>query len=314
MDTQVLPQVFIDRLENLLPEKTKEEVLAAFCAERPTTFRTNTLKITTPELEEELTKKGINYQKVSFLPDAFILEGSAKQLTTTGLFDSGLLYVQSLSSMIPALVLEIKQNENVLDMTAAPGSKTSQIAALMENTGHIVANDISRVRLYKLRANLKLLDVKNTTVIQKKGQDLWKSYNNFFDKVLVDAPCSLEGRFQCQNPKTYRTWNIKKVKQLSHLQRYLLRSALTCAKPGGVIVYSTCTLSPEENEEALDWLLTNEKNSVVLEPINLEIPEKITAFPKWQNKVFDPQIKNAMRILPSSLMEGFFVAKLRKVQ
>ncbi len=313
MNSQVLPQTFLDRLENLLPEKMKEDVLAAFCTERPTTFRTNTLKTTSRELMQQLTERGLSYQKVSFLPDAFILEGSAKQLTTTGLFDSGFLYVQSLSSMIPALVLEAQQNEIILDMTAAPGSKTSQVAALMENTGHIVANDISRVRLYKLRANLKLLDVKNTTVIQKKGQDLWKSYNNYFDRVLVDAPCSLEGRFHCENPKTYRTWNIKKVKQLSHLQRYLLRSALTCTKPGGVIVYSTCTLSPEENEEVLDWLLTKEKDSVVLEPINLEIPEKIRAFHKWQDKVFDPQVKNAIRILPSSLMEGFFVAKLKKL-
>src|SRR6185503_4177192 len=126
---------------------------------------------------------------------------------------------------------------------------------LMENRGQIIANDMSRVRLYKLAANLKTLGVTNVTTMHMRAQDLWRKFPNVFDKVLADVPCSLEGRFLTTNPKTYKNWSVKKIKILSDHQKHILRSAVSAAKPGATIVYSTCTLAPEENEEVVDWIL-----------------------------------------------------------
>ncbi len=237
-----------------------------------------------------------------------------RTLMETELYKNGYLYVQSLSSMIPPLVLNPKPDEKVLDLTAAPGSKTTQIAALMHNTGEILANDKSHVRIYKLKANLELQGVTNTQVTQLPGEILWKKLPEFFDKTLVDVPCSMEGRFYTEDEKSYRDWSTNKVKLLQETQKFLLRSGIGCTKVGGTIVYSTCTLSVEENEEVINWILQKEKGNVVLEQIEINgLPTEKSIITWRDKKPFDPSIAKTMRILPSELMEGFFVAKLRKI-
>lgn len=312
---EVLPQAFLERASRIIPPQELDSVLMSFCTKKPTTFRANTIKISVEKLKEELTKQGFSFDEVPYIKNAFLLRGRPqKELTETDLYKDGYIYLQNLSSMLPPIIMDPKKDEKILDIAAAPGSKTTQIAAIMQNTGQIIANDSSRIRLYKLEANLKIQGVTNAQISYAPGQTIWKKYPEYFDKALVDVPCSLEGTFNTNRPKSYESWSPRKVKMLVQLQRFLLRSAVSAVKPGGVIVYSTCTLAPEENEGVIDWILKKEKNSLKAEKISLPIKNITPALEQWKNKTYDPQIKNTLRVLPSEIMEGFFVAKLRKIR
>jgi 16S rRNA (cytosine1407-C5)-methyltransferase len=313
-----LPPKFLERIEQLVPPNRKKEVLNAFCTQRTLSIRANTLKISADELERILVELGLSFERVLWNKKAFLLlndsQKSLEILMKTDFYKNGYFYIQSLSSMIPALILAPQPNEKILDIAAAPGSKTTQIAALMQNTGEIVANDISKSRIYKLKANLKHQQVTNTKVICMPGQILWQKYPEYFDRSLVDAPCSLEGRINCYDPKTYKDWSTKRIKILSQRERFLLRSAVSATKPGGIIVYSTCTLAPEENEEVIDWLLQKEKSNLDLEPIELPGLKTDPAILHWGKHVYNSKIKNAIRVLPSTTMEAFFIVKIRKLR
>lgn len=309
-----LPAEFLARLSQIVPTEKYDAVLTSFCEDKPVTFRVNSLKSESVVTKNNLVSQGFQLQSIPWYKDAFILANKTKtELQDTAEYKNGDIYIQNLSSMIPALILDPKPGETVGDIAASPGSKTTQIAALMENQGQIIANDLSRQRLFKLKDNLTNLGVTNTTIINFPGQMLWRRYPEYFDKILVDVPCSLEGEFHSDNPKTYAGWSTKKVKTLSKLQKYLLWSAVSMTKVGGTIVYSTCTLSPEENEEVVSWILKKTAGSLVVESINLDIAEKQTGLTQWGNKNFDAKVENTLRILPSKTMEGFFVAKLGKV-
>ncbi len=312
---QKLPKRFLEKVEKVVPENLKPSVYKGLQVRRPTTFRTNTLKISTEELEKELIKRGVKFEEVPFYKDGFVLVSPSKrELIDLDIYTQGLLYVQSLSSMIPPLVLDPREDEKILDLTAAPGSKTTQIAMMMGNSGKIVANDRSKVRLFKLEYNLKMQGVKNVEVSYGEGKDFWKKCPEEFDRVLVDVPCSLEGRFNCSDPKSFKNWAPGKVKMLSSLQKFLLRSAVSACKVGGVVVYSTCTLSIEENEEVVDWILQKDGGAVELEEVNIGGLDGIKGIEQMGQKKFDPQVSKCLRIFPSETMEGFFVAKLRKVK
>ncbi len=307
-----LPEPFIEKITDLFTKDQLNQVLKGLCIKRPTTFRTNTLKIRTEDLIRKLLDLGFNIKRLDWNHDAFVLVGTPQRiLTETDLYNQGLFYVQSLSSMIPALVLNPLGNEKVLDITAAPGSKTTQMACLMQNSGEILANDMSRVRLYKLEYNLNLQGVTNVKISHSKGEEIWKRYPGYFDKSLVDVPCSMEGRFNCNEPKSYKDWTPKKVRVLSEHQKHILRSAVSSTKPGGVIVYSTCTLSIEENEEVVSWML-EKGEGLVLDEISLPGIETLPGFISYKGKEFNSDLSKTVRILPSELFEGFYIAKLRK--
>jgi 16S rRNA (cytosine1407-C5)-methyltransferase len=311
---QTLPQVFLDRLAQIIPPNQLDAVRASF-ARRPTTFRVNTLKSNRATLLANLSEQGFQVEPIDWYADAFILRNKSKQeLIDTPAYQNGELYVQGLSSMVPPLVLDLKPGEKIGDLAAAPGSKTTQIAALMNNTGEIVANDRSKIRLYKLVANLKLQGVTNVRTSLAEGESLWKRFPEYFDKTLVDVPCSLEGRFDVKNPKSYRDWSLKKVQLLSVHQQYILRSAVSATKPGGVIVYSTCTLSPEENEKVIDWLLDKEPGVVEIEAVNLPLAGLQPGMTNWGRDEFAPEIRQTLRVIPSEVMEAFYIAKLRKIK
>lgn len=307
-----LPLDFLARLPRLVPPEQFDSVLNAF-TRRPTTFRVNTLKATRDGVVAELTAQGFVLEAVSWYADAFSLRNKSKrELIETSVYTRGEIYVQSLSSMLPPLVLAPQPGEKICDLTAAPGSKTTQIAAMMQNTGEIVANDRSKIRLRKLVANLKLQGVQNVRTRLANGEDLWKKFPAYFDRVLVDAPCSLEGRFEAGNEKSFGDWSLRKVEFLSTIQCHLLRSAVTMTKPGGIIVYSTCTLAPEENERVIDWILQKEPDLVHVEPIELPLANVLPGMTQWEGQNFSAQVRHTIRVLPSELMEGFFLAKLRK--
>ncbi len=310
-----LPETFLARLKTFVSKETFDGIFDGLSQARPTTFRANTLKVASAELQKNLASAGFTLKHVPWYDDAFILiDANLRALMETPEYQSGSLYVQSLSSMLPPLVLDPKPGEKVLDITAAPGSKTTQMAMLMQNQGIILANDSSHVRIYRLKANLEVQGVTIANVTKSDARAVWQQYPEYFDKTLVDVPCSMEGRFQVGYPKTYQDWSLKKVRDLSHLQRWILRSAISATKPGGTIVYSTCTVSPEENEEVIDWILEKEKGNVVLEDIHIASLETQPAVLQWGTKTYDESIRKSFRIFPSATMEGFYIAKLKKLR
>lgn len=243
----------------------------------------------------------------------------------------GYYYVQDLASMLSVIALKPKPNETILDLCAAPGSKTTQIASAMKNTGTIIANDVSFSRIKILASNLERCGVTNTIITKKEGVALCeklKKENFFFDRILIDAPCSGEGTLR-SSPKTALMWNPQTIKSLSRIQKKLINSALEILKPNGILVYSTCTHAPEENEEVVDFILENFKDKVKMEEIKLPIKcrKGITSWnPGLINKInksserseltrYNKEIKKSCRIYPHDAdTEGFFVARLRKVE
>lgn len=311
----VLPKEFLDRLKALLPQSRYSSVLAAFNKRKPTTFRVNTFKSTAEKVNTVLKAQGYALDVVPWNTNAFILRNnSLRALSQTTAYTQGEIYVQNLSSMLPAIVLDPKPGERVLDIAAAPGSKTTQIASLMQNRGEIVANDTSQARIYRLKANMALQGASIAHISRDDGRAIWKRFPEYFDRTLVDVPCSMEGRFFTEDPKSYTDWSVKKVKDLSHLQRWLLRSAISTTKPGGIIVYSTCTLSPEENEEVIDWILEKEQGNIALETVHVAHLPFEPSVRSWNGKKFDARITETGRIFPTDLMEGFYVAKLKKIR
>jgi 16S rRNA (cytosine1407-C5)-methyltransferase len=313
-EASVLPEEFLDRLRRIIPSSRWDRVVNTFTEPKPTTFRVNTLKADAASLREQLEAAGFRLEPVGWYRSAFILRGGRlRDLQDTPAYQHGALYVQSLSSMVPPLVLDARPGERLLDMAAAPGGKTTQLACLMEGRGTIIANDSNRVRFYKLQANILQQGAPNVELSLRYGETFGKNHPDAFDRVLVDAPCSTEGRFLTREPASYRQWKLRKVHEMVGKQRRLLRSAAGALKPGGSLVYSTCTFAPEENEAVVDWLLGEEAgDGLALEPISLSFPNTMPGLTRWEKRTFRPSLVHAIRIVPTDEMEGFFLARLRK--
>lgn len=302
-----LPKEFMDFLYKKYTPVKVDQILLGMTDERYTTLRVNTLKYDIQNLMKYFKERNIKFERVLWYPDALIIKNTTeKQLQKLDIYEKGYIYIQSLSSMIPPLVLNPKQGENILDLTAAPGSKTTEIAALMNNEGYILANELDKIRYERLVYNVKKQDAKIIETINERGEKIGNKFPEKFDKVLLDTPCSGEGRFIVNSVSTYRDWSPKKVKDLTKLQKKLFESAYNALKPNGIMVYSTCTLNEDENELVLDWAL--EKFNLKMLDINLELKEANKGFNENVNKT----INKAIRILPSKNTEGFFVAKLMK--
>ena len=307
--------LFIERMQKLLGEDF-ETYMQILNKEPVRSLRCNTLKISPEELKKRLEKKGWKIkQPFEQHPEIMILQNELGPGELGRTFEHllGYYYIQEIASMLPILVLQPKPNEIVLDLCAAPGSKTTQAAAKMENTGTIIANEVSLGRIKILATNLERCGVTNTIITRKEGYHFCKRLYDksfFFDKILIDAPCSGEGTLR-STPKTFQMWNIKSVKNLSKIQKNLVDSAIKVLKPGGELVYSTCTHAPEENEEIVDYVLRNFPE-MKIQKINLPIdPRK--GITKWQDKEYLEDVKFACRIYPQdSNTEGFFIAKFKK--
>lgn len=312
-EARVLPEPFLDRLRRILPPGRFDATANTFTELKPTTLRVNTLNTSAVRVREQLAELGFLCEAVPWYAEAFILRrGRLRELQTTPLYASGALYVQSLSSMLPPLVLQPQPGESVLDLTAAPGSKTTQLACLMGNAGRIVANDNNLVRWYKLKANVEQQGATMVEVSLRYGETFGRQHPAEFDRVLVDAPCSAEGRFLIHEPASFRFWKPAKVHEMAHKQQRLLRAGLEALRPGGVLVYSTCTFAPEENEGVVSSALASCGPDVSLEPIPFALTNRMPGLARWEDRTFHPSIGRTMRVLPTRDMEGFFIARFRK--
>ncbi len=302
-----LPLDFITELNNTFNPRIVDKILTGMLEKRYTTLRVNNIKYNIVDLKEYLDNIGIEYELVPWYKDALvILNANESKVKNLEIYKNGYIYLQSLSSMIPPLVLEPKENEKVLDLTAAPGSKTTQMASMMNNKGYIFANELDKIRCDKLKYNINMQGANICEVINGKGEDIGEQYKEQFDKVLLDTPCSGEGRFLLSDEKTYANWNVNEVKKLVKVQKDLFLSAYKALKKGGTMVYSTCTLNRYENEEILNFALS--KFDIEIEKIDIDLKNTL----KGITKGYREEIKNAIRVLPTKEQEGFFVAKILK--
>ena len=307
-----LPEEFVERLYAAFPEVQAGRILSGMRRPRPVTLRVNTLKADVRSVMARLHEAGIKVERVAWYDEALIArDARERDLQRLPGYVEGHFYLQSLSSMLPPLVLAPRPGERVLDLAAAPGSKTTQMAAMMGNRGYILANDASAVRAERLRFNLARQGVAVAEVTAQDGGRLAARLGASFDRVLLDAPCSGEGRFIAGDPDTFRHWSQRLVHRLTAVQRRLLAGALRAARPGGVVVYSTCTLNPDENEGVVDWALKRFGGAVEVEPIELDVPGRWPGLTRGDGRSFHPSLRHAVRIPPSPVMEGFFLCRLR---
>lgn len=314
-----LPKTFVERLATIVGPSLMHEVKKTF-VDKPTTFRVNTIKAHRDEIKEQLQRDGFKVKQVAWYSDAFILLNKTKrELTDLPMYMEGKIYIQSLASMVPPLVMDPQPGEKILDLTAAPGSKTSQIAALMEKRGELVANELNKVRFFRLKHNMESLGVDGNTddwkfmLRMEDGSVLTQEYLGYFDKVLLDAPCSGEARFIEGYPKSYGYWNEKKIKRLAFRQQKLLLACWSALKPGGELVYSTCTMAPEENEMRISKLLERVGEEAAVETIKIDGLKILPPVTTWKEKEYNPEVKKTLRIQPTNEVEGFYIAKIKKI-
>ncbi len=276
-------------------------------------IRYNSEKTEKAALIESLkTGYGIELSEVDGIPYALrVVLDEKRNLGKTIEHITGNYYIQSLSSMLPPLVLDPQPDERVLDMCAAPGSKTTMLAQMMHNKGSLVANEIQHNRVGILTFNLERMSVFNAAILKMPGEQIASFYPEFFDRILVDAPCSGLGILQ-KKGEVSSWWNEELIKKLTFIQQKLLISAIKALKPGGTLVYSTCTLTTEENEEMINSVLTS--YPVELQEVTLPV-ESSTGFSEFGQKVLNSEVRKCRRLDPLvTKSEGFFVAKLQKTE
>lgn len=214
------------------------------------------------------------------------------------------VFVQDAGSVVPVLALDVREENSVLDLCAAPGSKTLH---LVRKARHVIASDSHKERIKRLNYNLKKFHVTNCTVIQADGRSLRLDP---LDRVMVDAPCSGEGMVG-KIHKVMKVWSLKRIKRLARIQKRLVLNGFSLLKNGGILVYSTCTFAPEENENVINYLLRKRENAE-LEEISLNI-RHAPGLTIWGEKEYDPVMKKTLRIYPfHNGTNGFFVARIRK--
>ncbi len=320
-----LPPHFLDRLARIVPPARFDAVLATFEAPPDRVgFRVNPLRGTRAAVLDALATTGLDVAPVAWYADAFTVPHAQRAaLLATDAARIGAVYLQNLASMVPPLALAPEAGERILDLAAAPGSKTLQLAALAgqgtpgEPT-EIAAVEIVRERFFRLRANLASGGAAWVRTYLQDGTKAARYRPDHFDRVLLDAPCSTEGRFRADDPETTRYWSERKVREMQHRQRRLAEAAAGALRVGGVMVYATCSLAPEENETIIDGLLTRFEGALELEPIPVAGPLDggppfAAALGGWDGEAFAHDLSHTRRILPDGTHEAFFVARIRKV-
>lgn len=300
---------FIERYQQLTDfEKFKASSLTYLRR----SIRVNTLKISIPQLVARLEDQW-ELTPIPWCKEGFWIENRGKsgekRRDVGNLIEHalGYFYIQEAASMLPPLVLDPQPGELVLDMCASPGSKTTQIAQYMQNQGLLVANDIKPERMQALSINVQRMGVTHCLTTMMQG---YRFQGFQFDRVLCDAPCSGTGTIR-KSFKTLRIWNPNMVKRLAAIQKQLIGVAYENLKPGGILVYSTCTLEPEEDEGVVSSLLARYPTAEVL-PITLHLQRSASVL-SFNGVDFHPSVKDCLRIYPQDNdTEGFFVAKVRK--
>ncbi len=323
----MFPSLLTSRLRTILWDNY-DSVVASFAKNRKWSFRINKLNSDGTDVFEELSSKNITVEKLEGLEWVYVFEREQEYaIKWTRAFYDGKIYLQSIASILPVLILGPESGDMILDVCAAPGSKTTQLAMLMGNKGCIYAIEQNQIRFDKLMHNCNLqwativkgikMDARHflsetsgTIVVLDDTNDIQ------FDRILLDAPCSAEGRIALDNEKTYGFWSLENIQKKAALQLELLTMAFARLESGGTLVYSTCTLAPEENEWVISEFLSSHDDARV-DPIDIWLSDRswwipgLTSF--GRNTEYSSELLNAVRILPSDETEGFFIVKIRKI-
>lgn len=298
----MVPEFLIEMLEKQYGENLTKNIIEGYGVKRKVTFRVNTLKANSNDVEKVLEKNGIEYRKVPFYSDAFIIENVREnEIRDLDIYKNGEIYMQSLSSMLPPIILNPKENMDILDMTAAPGGKTTEIAALVENKARITAVEMNKIRAEKLKFNIEKQGASSVYVMEQDARKIDDFFS--FDGILLDAPCSGSGTININNPKLERIFTKELIKKSVKTQGELLKKAINILKKGSEMVYSTCSILKEENEEIIERVLRTGKVEIV--EINFQ---GIEGLPKLPTK-----LNGTLCVMPTEEYEGFFVAKLKKL-
>ena len=308
----IIPNEFKARYHKILGKENK--LFLKYCAlPLRKSIRINTIKVEEKEILERLSEKW-ELKRIPWFKHGYWVEKryeDEEKIGNTLEHFMGYYYVQEASSMIPPVVLDPKEDDLVLDMAAAPGSKTTQICQMMNNKGAIVANDVSIDRIKALRFNIEKMGCMNVSVIRHNGIELSKISKIKFTKILLDAPCSSEGTIR-KDWKVLSRWSVKLIKEMSRIQKKLILSAFDLLEDRGVLVYSTCTLAPEENEEVVDFLLQKRENAEI-EKINVKGLRFREGIEEWEGKRYSSEVKKIARVWPQDNdSEGFVIAKIIK--
>lgn len=298
-----IPEFLKIKLEEQYGQEVTKRIIEGYSKKRKVTFRVNTLKSNLEKIEKELTKDGIEYERVSWSKEALIINNvREKEIQHLGIYEKGEIYLQSLSSMLPPLILEPEEESDILDMAAAPGGKTTQIASLVNNKASITACEINKIRAERLRYNI---EKQGATCVYVMVTDARKIDNFFsFDKILLDAPCSGSGTLEINNQDLEKTFTEKLIKKSTSSQMALLKKAINILKPGKEMVYSTCSILKEENEEIVSKVLSNINAEIV--PIEFGGMKDLPLLPT--------ELEGTLCVQPNELYEGFFIAKIRKIK
>lgn len=292
---EIIPQFLKEMLVNQYGQETTEKIIKGY-VKKVVTIRINTIKTNRQEIIDKLKNAQIEFDEIEYNNNALIIRNKNEEdLRKLDVYENGEIYMQSLSSMLPPIVLEPKEKENILDMTAAPGGKTTQMSAMTDNKAYITACEKNKIRAERLKYNLQKQGAKMVNVMQEDARKLSDYFS--FDKILLDAPCSGSGTENVLNAKFTEELIERSVKT----QEELLKKALKILKPGGEMVYSTCSILKQENEDLLKKFL--KKSKIEIMPINLtdEIPMLPTT------------LKGTVCVCPTEIYEGFFVAKIKKL-
>lgn len=295
-----IPEFLTLMLKKQYGEDITKNIINGYGVDRKTTLRVNNLKSNINEIKERLLKEKIQYNEISWSKDAIVINEN-DQISKLDIYEDGKVYLQSLSSMLPPIILNPKEKENILDMAAAPGSKTTQIASITNNNSYITACEINNIRAKRLKYNIEKQGVNCAFVMVKDARKLDDFFS--FDKILLDAPCSGSGTISLKNENLQKVFTEKLIHKSAEVQLALLKKAIKLLKPGGEMVYSTCSVLSIENEEIVEKALKETKAKIV--PIeNDELVKELPLLPV--------KIEGTLCVAPNELYEGFFIAKIRK--
>lgn len=292
-------------LEVMLKEQygieTEKKIINGYLTKRKTTLRINTIKSNIEEIKNKLQESKIEYEEVPWSKEALIIKNvDEKTIQEMDIYQDGKLYMQSLSSMLPPIILEPKEKTDILDMAAAPGGKTTQIAALTNNKAHITACEKNKIRAERLKYNVDKQGATCVFIMPKDSRFIDDFFS--FDQILLDAPCSGSGTLDFDDTNIEKYFTKQLIERSTKTQKTLLKKAISLLKPGHEMVYSTCSVLACENEDVVESILKEGKTEII--PISFEGIESLPVLPT--------KIPGTLCVKPTDLYEGFFVAKIRK--
>ena len=305
-ERDALPEFFEELLREQYNDADVERILDGCAVRRPVTLRANTLRASREEVAGALDAAGIAWKPVSWYEDAFVIMGAReRELWDLPIYAEGKVYLQSLSSMIPPLVLAARAGEDVLDMCAAPGGKTTQIVALTEGKAHVTACEMHAPRAEKLEYNLRKLGCNNVVVMRTDARQLDSFFS--FDRILLDAPCSGSGTLSTANAKQLARFTPALVDKSRKSQQKLIVKALELLKPGGTLVYSTCSILACENEDVVEEGLRKASRGKRFRAVEAALAnaDELPLLPT--------RLEGALCVAPTERYEGFFVAKIERI-